>query len=105
MNTPHTPGPWHVGMKPGPIIYGPHGEQIADMRSPMLEADEHNANARLIEAAPDLLAALAELVAEFDADSDRAAEAPGIGGLNETGGIAYARTVLARVRASQPEGD
>jgi len=26
-----TPSPWHVGMKPGPIIYGPQGEQIADL--------------------------------------------------------------------------
>ena len=39
MNTPtqtpafatHTPTPWHVGMKPGPFIYGPQGEQVADM--------------------------------------------------------------------------
>ena len=27
----HTPTPWHVGMKPGPFIYGPQGEQVADM--------------------------------------------------------------------------
>lgn len=27
----HTPTPWHVGMKPGPFIYGPQGEQIADL--------------------------------------------------------------------------
>ncbi len=27
----HTPLPWHVGMKPGPMIYGPQGEQIADL--------------------------------------------------------------------------
>ena len=28
MRTPkHTPGPWHVGLKPGPMVYGPQGEQ------------------------------------------------------------------------------
>jgi len=26
-----TPLPWHVGMKPGPMIYGPQGEQIAGL--------------------------------------------------------------------------
>jgi len=58
----HTPGPWHIGMKPGPIVYGPQGEQVANMLPCMLERDEHNANVRLIAAAPALLEALAALV-------------------------------------------
>jgi hypothetical protein len=57
----HTPGPWHIGMKPGPIVYGPQGEQVANMLPCMLERDEHNANARLIAAAPALL----EIVERF----------------------------------------
>ena len=54
----HTPGPWHLGMKPGPIVYGPNGEQVADMRRGMLHRDEDVANIQLIAAAPELLASL-----------------------------------------------
>lgn len=58
MTAKHTPGPWHVGMRPGPIVYGPEGEQIANMHVPMLPAEEHRANARLIAEAPAMLDAL-----------------------------------------------
>lgn len=50
----HTPTPWHVGMKPGPMIYGTKGEQIADMMEANGEADlfpyvgENQANAAFI---------------------------------------------------------
>ncbi len=62
----HTPGPWHIGMKPGPMIYDKEGAQVANMSIPMLPADEHLANVRLIAAAPDLLAALQALMADID---------------------------------------
>ena len=67
----HTPGPWHIGMKPGPILYGPKGEQIIDLRTSILPVDEDQANARLIAAAPDLLGELRNAVrcAERDAGS------------------------------------
>ena len=68
MNTKHTPGPWHIGMKPGPMIYGPNGEQVADLRADMVFPEETTDNARLIAAAPDLLAAL-ELVYSNAAES------------------------------------
>lgn len=62
MNMKHTPGPWHIGMQPGPIIYGPNGEQVADLRGErktlVVELDEAVANTKLIAAAPELLAAL-----------------------------------------------
>ena len=32
---PHTSLPWDIGMKPGPMIYGPLGEQVADCRGVM----------------------------------------------------------------------
>lgn len=55
----HTKGPWKIGVKqPKPIIYGPSGEQIADLRDPMLFEDENQANAHLIAAAPEMLEAL-----------------------------------------------
>ncbi len=48
MSDKHTPGPWHVGMKPGPMVYGPLGEQVADCRSVSLEGNESGHNAKLI---------------------------------------------------------
>lgn len=58
MNKKHTPGPWHIGMKPGPMIYGTLGEQVCDMRDEVIDNAENVANARLIAAAPALLAML-----------------------------------------------
>ena len=58
----HTPGPWHVGhFRNGCDIVGPHGEDIGYVNASD-GADEPTsypveANARLIAAAPDLLAA------------------------------------------------
>lgn len=46
-----------------------------------------------------VVAALGELVAEFDADSDRAMNEPGHGPLNETGGIVLARMALAKINS------
>jgi hypothetical protein len=54
----HTPGPWHVGFKPGPIVYGSQGEQVANLFEPLIDTEENKANARLIASAPDLLNAL-----------------------------------------------
>ena len=56
----HTPGPWHIGMRPGPMVYGQLGEQVADCRG----LDESQYNARLIAACPDMLEALKDLLLE-----------------------------------------
>ena len=53
----HTPGPWHLGMKPGPMVYGPQGEQVVPLNL-MLDMPEVTANAHLIAAAPGLKNAL-----------------------------------------------
>lgn len=59
--TQHTPGPWHIGKRQPSssfYIYGPQGEEIADC-DPLTQFENINrANARLIAAAPELLAAL-----------------------------------------------
>lgn len=53
-----TPGPWHVGVRPGPIVYGRLGEQVADLRSDTMMPDETRSNARLIAESPAMLEAL-----------------------------------------------
>lgn len=67
----HTTGPWHVGMRPGPIIYGALGEQIADLRGPSLGNEETSANAHLIASAPELLRALEGLVDDWERVTNR----------------------------------
>ena len=63
MSTPkHTPGPWHVGLKPGPMVYGPQGEQIVGLNV-MLDSDEVLANAKFIASAPAMYEALQQSLA------------------------------------------
>ena len=78
MTTKHTPGPWHVGGLQGTgraaIVYSPDGYSICDCKSyhGKREWSEMEANARLIAAAPDLLAAL-EYWFDSNADSKKLA--------------------------------
>lgn len=71
MSTAHTPGPWQYDtFEGGPVaaIVEPDGTHIADI-STLLNSTAHSAlavNARLIAAAPELLAALQALVGEAD---------------------------------------
>ena len=56
----HTPGPWHAGKRAGnPAIYSQDGAEIAEVLHVL--NDDWQGNARLIAAAPDLLAAVREL--------------------------------------------
>lgn len=96
-STQHTPGPWAIasghdarvhsiddarGHAIGELVY-------ADARKP--------ADARLIAAAPDLLAALEELIAEWDAE--HADEDHRTGYTLDTNGIRMAREAIARALA------
>jgi len=77
-NTKHTPGPWIVeechnidGSKFLTINgQGPYGAWLADIQGGLINGhpadvtEKHLANARLIAAAPELLAALKELLAD-----------------------------------------
>ncbi len=58
----HTPGRWHVGQIRGQFqaVYGRLGEQVADCGNYSIPDKEGEANARLIAAAPELLAVLIE---------------------------------------------
>jgi hypothetical protein len=53
----HTPGPWTYPGGTGNLIGGPDRLRIADLGGLERSPDERQANARLIAAAPDLLAA------------------------------------------------
>lgn len=69
-NAQHTPGPWRTGGKDGRIIYAADGFAVADATVfHGRHEGEHSENARLIAAAPELLAAL-ERIAELSYDSE-----------------------------------
>lgn len=62
MTHTHTQSPWHLGKRAGnPAIYGKDGAEIAEILHEL--TPEWRENARLIAAAPELLAALED--AEF----------------------------------------
>jgi hypothetical protein len=74
MTTKHTPGPWTCGLRPmqdGVFIVEALGEQVdtlvATAHSNIRTNQEATANARLIAAAPDLLAALIRVL-EYNRD-------------------------------------
>ena len=71
MKAQHTPGPWQAGINPAggfsnsivvrPTWHFPHGDWVADCGSGN-DDSECMANARLIAAAPELLAALERML-------------------------------------------
>lgn len=66
MSAQHTLAPWVVSNN---AVFGNHGvikPLVADLNLSPVNDDESKANARLIAAAPDLLAALQALVGEAD---------------------------------------
>ena len=80
----HTPGPWQYGI-------GNDGASIVSgdvVIGHTFEPDD----ARLIAAAPDLLAALIEAVAEFDAANNELDN----GYFHDTGAIVLARNAIAK---------
>lgn len=78
MKAAHTPGPWNaVNNDAGTAleIWDDDGQMIANVQPQDPPAVEH-ANARLIAAAPDLLAALRDILATSVARSDLGTIAP-----------------------------
>lgn len=68
-----TPGPWRTGAGDFPTIYDRNHDKVAHCL--MRPEDENGdgqltrlANAKLVSAAPDLLAALESMIAKIDAD-------------------------------------
>ena len=104
-----TPGPWEsVGLG----VYSDYG--VADdggscTREILFSGHntrsagwaEQRANAALISAAPDMLHALEELVAEFDRDAAEWAGEQGHGTPPDTAGVAFARAAIRKALAAQ----
>ena len=99
MTTNHTPGPWAVGEAARYSVWAGN-KQVASCRwllddgnfAPECAGDyEGRANAALIAAAPDLLAALREMLAELDGRI-----APHGYIYRDTGGMILARAAIAK---------
>jgi hypothetical protein len=70
MQSPFTPGPWHHGVGNSRLVWSGtkiESKVVADCTSDVYPVNdlEQEANARLIAAAPDMLAALRALVAQI----------------------------------------
>lgn len=63
-DTGHTPGPWREGRDGNLRVYGPDGQ--GDASGLIAEVFKGRANVRLIAAAPDLLAALKQLMKAYE---------------------------------------
>lgn len=70
----HTPGPWSYELEDSQLIRDSEGNSIVEVFLPMhrelgydKSAEIQEANARLIAAAPDLLEALKQLMADYEA--------------------------------------
>ena len=92
----HTPGPWALHDEVAGVIYGPDGHQVCTTPRTTRREVERAANARLIAAAPEMLAALLKLVEAVD---------PAVGGLTledwATEPVADARAAIARATGEE----
>lgn len=76
----HTASPWHLGKRAGnPAIYGKDGTEIAEILHEL--SPEWRENARLIAAAPELLAALVAIKTQSEFAAATFPNAPGRGDL------------------------
>ncbi len=60
MKREHTPGPWRIG-DAGNTVFGPKTDRPSPQTIATLSVIDHEANGRLIAAAPEMLAALKEI--------------------------------------------
>ena len=84
MTEQHTPGPWDYGVIREVLEFQPEWEDVS--------SDRLDADAALITAAPDLLAALEDIVQASDANDG--------GSLMDA--IQAAQTIIAKAKGEQP---
>lgn len=68
-SSPHTPGPWHIGVRQpnsDKFVYGAQGTEVANCDMLTNLPDENLANARLIAASPAMAKVLAAFVQRLD---------------------------------------
>jgi len=105
--TKHTPGPWEYSTRftakaTGPLqMIGPDPEcrHLADIPRNG-DQGRQEADARLIAAAPEMFAALVELVAEWDAERAEL-DSPQTGFILDTPGIEMARAAVAKATTEE----
>ena len=94
MNAKHTPGPWQVNATSTRVSSAQY-DTVANIAVNHVSEEARRVNAALIAAAPELLDALCELVAEFDVVNDER-DSTGLATLRDTGGIVLARAAIAK---------
>ena len=98
----HTPGPWTLTKRQGKlyVLTDPESQPfVGQIIAGQTTAPEYRDNLRLIAAAPALLEALEELVAEWDAGNiGRIAKIEGGRMRDDSTGIAWARNAIAAAR-------
>src|SRR4051794_13527039 len=100
MMVKHTPGPWY--MAGVPAVLSRDGVGIADCRTVDTTPQEQEANARLIAAAPDLLAACKALLADLDARGEETCWClPGDPGVGLRGTVCEACQMRAAVARAE----
>jgi hypothetical protein len=92
MNTKHTAGEWHA--HDGQIYPQETGKTLALIPYFDKENKEHEANAKLIAAAPELLQALETLLKSYAADFEQITGAP----LNQTEAVKQAQAAIRGVK-------
>ena len=91
----HAPGPWRLSVTDDTLVRSVDNGLVAVAHGDYgCDWEVMEANARLISSAPDMLEALQELVAEWDAR--HAAEDHRSGYTLDTAGIAMARAAIAK---------
>jgi len=107
----HTPGPWFRGdlvwHDPGEnqcgqrfaVVRSGHGDPVALVLHDEDDAEQDDRTAALVAAAPDLLGALKELLAEWETDHQDTPTAR----WPETGGVMMARSAIAKAQGKVVE--
>ena len=102
MTTEHTPGPWvatqYSDGSPLTVVYAANGREVADVRSEIKGGvAEDEANAALIAASPDLLAACIDMLFMHSIVDENT--------ICDCKACTAARAAIAKARGTEPDHD